>query len=81
MFSDRLKVRPLTTARHFPKQKLFQSHTNIEEWPSVRDGAQIPISQHFEQILSSIRDMNAEGQRLALTILILELTVLANQCL
>uniref|UniRef100_A0A8C1G108 Germinal-center associated nuclear protein n=1 Tax=Cyprinus carpio TaxID=7962 RepID=A0A8C1G108_CYPCA len=58
------KVRPPTTARHFPKQKLFQSHVNAEEWPSVRDAAHIPISQHFERILSSIRDMNAEGQRI-----------------
>uniref|UniRef100_A0A672MLX2 Germinal-center associated nuclear protein n=1 Tax=Sinocyclocheilus grahami TaxID=75366 RepID=A0A672MLX2_SINGR len=58
------KVRPPTTPRHFPKQKLFQSHLNTEEWPSVRDAAQIPISQHFEWILSSIRDMNAEGQRI-----------------
>lgn len=57
-------------ARNFPKQKLFQSHTNTEEWPSVCDAAHISISQHFEQILSSIRDMNAEGQRLELTILI-----------
>ncbi|XP_016305475.1 germinal-center associated nuclear protein-like [Sinocyclocheilus anshuiensis] len=58
------KVRPPTTARHFPKQKLFQSNINAEEWPSVRDAAQIPISQHFERILSSIRDMNTEGQRI-----------------
>ncbi|KAF4108846.1 hypothetical protein G5714_009919 [Onychostoma macrolepis] len=62
--SEVSKVRPLTTARHFPKQKLFQSHIITEEWPIVRDAAQIPISQHFEQIISSIRDMNAEGQRI-----------------
>ncbi|XP_052421100.1 germinal-center associated nuclear protein-like [Carassius gibelio] len=61
---DMSKVMLPTTARHFPKQKLFQSHVDAEEWPSVRDAAQIPMSQHFEKILSSIRDMNAEGQRI-----------------
>ncbi|XP_048050228.1 germinal-center associated nuclear protein isoform X2 [Megalobrama amblycephala] len=60
--SEVSKIRPTTAARHFPKQKLFQSH--IDEWPSVHDTAQIPIAQRFEQILSSIRNMNAEGQRI-----------------
>lgn len=68
-------MRPSTAARHFPKQKLFQSHIDIDEWPSVHDTAQIPIAQRFEQILSSIRNMNAEGQRSALTNLILQFTV------
>ncbi|XP_043105018.1 germinal-center associated nuclear protein [Puntigrus tetrazona] len=62
--SEVSKVRFQTTARQFPKQKLFQSHNNTEEWSSDCDAAQIPISQHFERILSSIRDMNAEGQRI-----------------
>ncbi|KAL1267579.1 hypothetical protein QQF64_032942 [Cirrhinus molitorella] len=62
--SEVSKVRPSTATRHFPKQKLFQSHINTEEWPSVCGVEQIPISQRFEQILSSIRDMNTEGQRI-----------------
>ncbi|XP_016375449.1 germinal-center associated nuclear protein isoform X2 [Sinocyclocheilus rhinocerous] len=62
--SEVSKVRPPTAARHLPKQRLFQSHINTEEWPSVCDTAQIPILQRFEWILSSIRDMNAEGQRI-----------------
>ncbi|CAM4601451.1 unnamed protein product [Leuciscus chuanchicus] len=62
--SEVSNIRPSTAARHFPKQKLFQSHIDIEEWPSVHDTAQIPIAQRFEQILSSIRNMNAEGERI-----------------
>lgn len=62
--SEESKIRTSTAARLFTKQKLFQSHIDLEEWPSVHDTAQIPIAQRFEQILSSIRNMNAEGQRI-----------------
>ncbi|XP_052462494.1 germinal-center associated nuclear protein isoform X1 [Carassius gibelio] len=60
--SEVSKVRPHTAARRFPKQRLFQSHVNTEECPSVFDTAQIPILQRFEWILSTVRDMNAAGQ-------------------
>ncbi|XP_067300375.1 germinal-center associated nuclear protein [Pseudorasbora parva] len=62
--SEVSKISSSTAARHFAKQKLFQSHIDLEEWPSVHDTEQIPIAQRFEQILSSIRSMNAAGQRI-----------------
>ncbi|KAG1937671.1 SAC3/GANP/Nin1/mts3/eIF-3 p25 family [Pimephales promelas] len=61
--SEVSNIRPTTAARHFPKQKLFQSLIDME-WPSVHDTAQLPIAQRFDQILSSIRNINAEGQRI-----------------
>ncbi|XP_051565497.1 germinal-center associated nuclear protein-like [Myxocyprinus asiaticus] len=54
---------PTNADRHLPKQKLFQSQIDMEEQLSVPDPGHIPIEQRFDHILSSIREMNAEGKR------------------
>lgn len=62
--SEVCKGKCSSATRLFPRQKLFQSHIDIEERPTVEDTAQIPMEQKFKQMLSSIRDMNADGQRI-----------------
>lgn len=62
--SEVCKVKHSPATRLYLRQKLFQSHIDIEERPTVEDTAQIPIEQKFKQMLSSLRDMNAESQRI-----------------
>lgn len=62
---------PPTASRRLSMQQQFQSQIDMEEHPFVSDTSDVPVAQRFERILSSVRQMNVEGKRLAFTVLIL----------